>query len=165
MATAIAGDGPDAESHLHRVNTALASQANEVDFSIGGGIDISPPYDTAKKQQHPLVIRWDSREKEHGLKVALPVSNDGASHEGFSQLVKDCEPATFGQGDKEVFDEMYRKAGKLDASKFCTSFNPYEHGVMDIVTQALVHTKYHGIRAELYNLNVRFPYSGSLIIT
>lgn len=79
--------------------------------------------------------------------------------------MKDCEPATFGQGKKEVFDEQYRKAGKLDASKFCTSFNPYEHGVMDIVTQALVHTKYHGIRAELYNLNVRFPYSGSLIIT
>lgn len=157
MVTPTAGNTPDAENLLDRVNTALASQANEVVFAIGGSINIGTSYDAVGKQQHPLVIRYDSRKNQHGLKVQLPVGDDSDSHKAFQQLVEDCEPATFGQGDKEVFDEQYRKAGKLDASKFCTSFSPYEHGVIDIVTQALVHTKYHGIRAELYNLNVRNP--------
>lgn len=39
------------------------------------------------------------------------------------QLLQDCQPATFGKGKEEVFDEEHRKAGKMDVTDFCTNFN------------------------------------------
>lgn len=143
---------PNAADLLISINSVLNKQASSAVFAIGGGVDIAPPASTVG--QRPVVIRWDSGEPSHSRNVALPVSEDAASQAAFSQLLKDCEPATYGRGAEEVFDETYRKAGKLAASQFSTSFNPYEHGVMDTILQAFVHTKYRGIRAELYNLNV-----------
>lgn len=81
MTTHTTGNSPDAESLLDRVNTALASQASEVVFAVGGSIDVSAPGDAAGKQQYPLTIRYDSREKEHGLKVELPVHIDDPSQQ------------------------------------------------------------------------------------
>ena len=54
------------------------------------------------------------------------------------QLVKDCQPATFGFGGEDVFNEKIRKAGKLEATKFSTSFNPYDFDIVDTVAQALL---------------------------
>ena len=144
--------GADAASLLGRVTTALAD--HEAVFAIGGAVDISP-LASAADQQAPLAVYWDSGEQSHARKITLPVGSDDASAETFSKLLEDCEPATFGHRAVKVLDEKYRKARKLGASQFSTSFSPYEHGIMDTVTQALVHTDYRGIRAELYNLNVR----------
>lgn len=55
-----------------------------------------------------------------------------------------------------MYDETYRRATKLDTTEFCTDFNPYEHGIIDIIAQLLlppVRTDFSGIRAELYKLN------------
>jgi hypothetical protein len=95
--------------------------------------------------------------------VSLPVSEDTALQHSFHQLVKEGEPATFGKGHKDVFDEEYRKAGKIDTENFCTNFTPYEYGVVDMIVQALAYstdksrTNYRGIRAQLYKLNV-YPF-------
>lgn len=83
------------------------------------------------------------------------------------QLVEDCQPATFGFEDKDVLDEKIRKAGKLEAREFSTSFNPYDFGIVDTVAQALLpgivrpaiqdkntSTEHWGVVAELYKLNV-----------
>ena len=83
------------------------------------------------------------------------------------QLVKDCQPATFGFGGEDVFNEKIRKAGKLEATKFSTSFNPYDFDIVDTVAQALlpgivrpafqdknISTEHWGVVAELYKLNV-----------
>ncbi|GAB7342207.1 hypothetical protein MBLNU457_g0454t1 [Dothideomycetes sp. NU457] len=75
------------------------------------------------------------------------------------ELAVACQPATFGRGGEDIYDESYRKALKLDKDSFCTDFCPYEAGIIDTVTQVLlpgVSTR-RGIRAELYKLNV---YSG-----
>ena len=67
-----------------------------------------------------------------------------------------------------MLDENIRKAGKLEASDFSTSFNPYDYGIVDAVAQALLPgivrpklerenaSKEHwGVVAELYKLDVR----------
>jgi hypothetical protein len=78
------------------------------------------------------------------------------SNEAISNLVNACEPATFGFNGENVYDESYRKAGKLD----CTSFRP----MLDISKLNLIQIVRRGlsrgleaqkpIRAELYNLNI-----------
>jgi hypothetical protein len=42
------------------------------------------------------------------------------------QLAQVCEPASFGVNDKDVLDETYRKAGKMDSELFSTPLVP-EH--------------------------------------
>ncbi|KAK5989672.1 hypothetical protein PT974_07927 [Cladobotryum mycophilum] len=139
---------------LANVRSALVDRANKDVFAIGGKISV-----------HPVTIRWNGRDDDwdRGRRVMLPVNQgDETSKMAFEQLVKDCQPATFGRGSEEVLDEGYRKAGKLDGAGFSTNFNPYEHGVIDAITQALIQTTHAkdniwGVRAELYKLNV---YSG-----
>ena len=62
----------------------------------------------------------------------------GIPHADIDKLVAACQPATFGLDGKDVLDEDYRKAGKLDKADFATSFCPYEAGIIDVITQLLV---------------------------
>lgn len=118
----------------------------------------------------PVTIRWDSL-TEDGVsrKVTLPCSD--AERPSFEQLLKDCQPATFGLGGKDVLDETYRKAGKIDETAFSTNFSPYALGIVDTAAQALAPNtcrqtnETHGIRAELYKLNVRFPQAHQYYLT
>jgi len=78
-------------------------------------------------------------------------------------LLTACAPATFGRNGKDVYDEDYRKAIKLDTTEFATDFSPYETGIIDIIAQLLlpsVNTDKFGIRAELYKLNAYRAPSG-----
>ncbi|KAG6354511.1 hypothetical protein INS49_004528 [Diaporthe citri] len=82
--------------------------------------------------------------------------------QNLARLVNEADPATFGLHGKDVLDESFRKASKLDPSQFSTSFNPYELGIIDTVAQALLPStkaadSYRAVRAELYKLNI---YSG-----
>lgn len=124
--------------------------------------------DTVKKQEvdipadvhimccDPVTIRWDT-DDHNGCKVTLPCTD--ADRPNFEQLLKDCQPATFGRGGQDVMDESYRKAGKLDVTAFCSNFNPYALGIIDTAAQALTPNlaqqtnQTHGLRAELYKLN------------
>lgn len=105
----------------------------------------------------PVTVRWDSTTGT-GCKVTFPVAD--ADLPNFEQLLKDCEPATFGRGGESIMDESYRKAGKLDTSAFSTTFDPYSVGIVDAVAHALIPklsqrtNTTSGLRAELYKLNV-----------
>ncbi|KAF8692602.1 hypothetical protein AX14_002451, partial [Amanita brunnescens Koide BX004] len=78
------------------------------------------------------------------------------SNEAISNLVNACEPATFGFKGENVYDESYRRAGKLD----CTSFRPLldisKLNLIGIIRDGLSHglEAQKPIRAELYNLNI-----------
>ena len=63
-------------------------------------------------------------------------------------------PATFGLGDKDVLDESYRRAGKLDADNFTWKF-PFLD-LKKVVQKSLLPYKQGGreIILELYKLNV-----------
>jgi hypothetical protein len=56
----------------------------------------------------------------------------------FLDLITACEPATFGREVRDVYDEQYRKATRLDTADFCTDFCPYQTGIIDIVSQLLM---------------------------
>ncbi|KAG5651453.1 hypothetical protein H0H81_008589 [Sphagnurus paluster] len=79
-----------------------------------------------------------------------------ANHEGLKALSEACEPATFGLGERDVLDEEYRKAGKMDTSNFATKFDLTQLGILDRIRAQLLEgeneEKY--VKAELYKLNV-----------
>ena len=82
----------------------------------------------------------------------------------FKNLLHHCDPATFGVGGRDVLDEEYRKAAKLDPSDFSTNFHPHDCGIVDSIQQILLPSTIRGgqgigigpqgVRAELYKLNV-----------
>ncbi|PVH99885.1 hypothetical protein DM02DRAFT_628995 [Periconia macrospinosa] len=95
--------------------------------------------------------------------MKFPVNEDGKSD--LEKLLAACEPASFGYKGKDVLDESYRKATKLDESAFSVSLCPYKLGIIDTIAQMLlpnagggIRTK--GVKAELYKLNVYAAPSG-----
>ena len=81
----------------------------------------------------PVQVRFGESGK--GVTAVFPTNTSSAE---LAELITACEPAPFGRGGKEVFDEEYRQAGKLDTTAFATSFCPYQAGIIDVVTQLLV---------------------------
>ncbi|KAF9444108.1 hypothetical protein P691DRAFT_778485 [Macrolepiota fuliginosa MF-IS2] len=68
-----------------------------------------------------------------------------------------CELATFGLNHKDVLDETYRKAGKIDAGNFAWLFGPSDRS--DFANKLVSglfpwEAPDRGIRFELYKLNV-----------
>lgn len=151
---------------LFSVSSALTDEAGKAVFAVGGqtalagfgAADSGSSDPGGSSNGHSNVnIRWDTGVSNQCLRTSLPVGKDAASQSAFSDLINACEPATFGRGSEDVLDETYRKAGKIDEASFSTDFNPYEYGIVDVVSRSLVQRDQYGIRAELYKLNV---YSG-----
>ena len=76
--------------------------------------------------------------------------------EDLDLLTAACDPATFGRGNEDVYDESYRKAVKMDASNFSIQLDPAGSGLMRTIEDQLLQgeTENKYIRAELYKLNV-----------
>lgn len=148
-------ESDEARSDGHQSTDEVNTADTEV-WEISSDGDNSKP-DVHRMRCDPVTIRWDSDENI-GCRVTLPCAD--ANRPEFEQLLKDCQPASFGRGGKDVMDESYRKAGKMDESVFCSNFNPYALGIIDTVAQALTPNlahqtnETHGLRAELYKLNV-----------
>ena len=86
-----------------------------------------------------------------------------ASKSELVNLSSACKPATFGVNQKDVLNESYRKARKLDVTNFATSFNLHKSGIMDVVCAALLegHNSNRPVEAELYKLNMYGEYRPS----
>lgn len=71
-------------------------------------------------------------------------------------LCRACEPATFGHAQKDVLDESYRKAGKMDAHRFATNFSPTGQGILEVIGDQLLRGRVteDAVSVELYKLNV-----------
>lgn len=108
----------------------------------------------------PVDLRWDPLDDtslSKQTKISFPLTPDTEAN--LDKLVRDCEAATFGRGAKDVYDESYRKATKMDPSRFSSTFNPYEVGVVDTIAQTLLPTLRHSqqtrtVKAGLYKMNV-----------
>ena len=70
-----------------------------------------------------------------------------------------CDRATFGMGQKDVLDESYRKAGKLDLDHFALNIFPQMLGLQGIIKKALLTPDKRTILFEPYKLNVYGMYS------
>ncbi|KAL2273528.1 hypothetical protein FJTKL_04434 [Diaporthe vaccinii] len=169
---ALNAETADLLSNLKRL---VGKQHDEALFACGGSIPIlhpsntTAPFRSKDNTDHglltsvPVTIRWDPSSANFlakDTKLVFPLE-PGHEH-NLARLVNEADPATFGLHGKDILDESYRKASKLDPSQFSTSFNPYELGIIDTVAQTLLpSTKaaagYRAVRAELYKLNI---YSG-----
>ncbi|KAF8955841.1 hypothetical protein BDZ97DRAFT_1764411 [Flammula alnicola] len=74
-------------------------------------------------------------------------------------LAKACQPASFGVDQKDVLDESYRQAGKMDAGQFATQFSPMSCDIIGIIIDSLLKEKIspNSMKIELYKLNVYGP--------
>ncbi|KAJ7211620.1 hypothetical protein GGX14DRAFT_623193 [Mycena pura] len=77
------------------------------------------------------------------------------------ELAAACQPATFGVDQKDVLDETYRKAVKMDNDKFSASLDIAASGILKAISPDLLDGQKGGdekaLRAELYKLNVYGP--------
>ena len=76
--------------------------------------------------------------------------------EELDKLQEACQPATFGRNDEDVYDETYRKAGKMDADNFMVGFDAERSGLIEAVRTLLFpgEEEKKRVKAELYKLNV-----------
>ncbi|EDR10243.1 uncharacterized protein LACBIDRAFT_325147 [Laccaria bicolor S238N-H82] len=73
-------------------------------------------------------------------------------------LLEACQPAPFGIDNKDVLDETYRKAWKMDNSNFATRLDVVNTGILDCIRSMLMQgNKNKKIRPEMYKLNVYGP--------
>jgi hypothetical protein len=153
---------------LDNLRSSLEGYQATANYCLGGSIPISslPTQSTTEFAASkspitapPFALRFDT--PSSGGKVTFPSSDSS----GLEQLLKACTPATFGSGGKDVLDETYRKAGKLDRANFSVDFHPNDYGILDAIAQTLLPSTYPlgkkegreehwGVKAELYKLNV-----------
>jgi hypothetical protein len=134
---------------LESFSRALGEADSESTFACGGHIpiildstntsentksDIESRVSDQVVLTRPITIRYGAPGQGQTLRLPTETTKDPA----FLNLINACEPATFGREGRDVYDEQYRKATKLDISKFCTDFCPYETGIIDIVSQLLM---------------------------
>ena len=150
---------------LRRLAAVVDGQATAATFACGGSMLTSSYLQTVDSDDDVRVpcfqLRWDTKDGV-GVKVRFPLSR--GDHAGLQKLVEACQPASFGLGGKEVLDQSYRKAGKLDRSEFLTDFHPHDYGIIDSIRQILLPSMIkggegigigtQGVRAELYKFNV-----------
>jgi hypothetical protein len=158
------------EGPLCQLEAAVTAQ--QAAFCCGGTIQIDAArdcihehitVDTEPLVSPPIVIRWDHPSGKAIRKMTLPAVQKSA----ISELLEDCSPATFGHKGREVLDQSYRQAVKLDSHQFCTSFSPHDFGIIDAIAQTLLpeiaqvpsdtrteFQEHWGVVAELYKLNV-----------
>ena len=156
---------------LQKLATAVDGHAATATFACGGSVPIrehsTGGFGPGTQNVVPsITIRWDTGSSgTTQSKVAFPLSDhDNTSSQEFDSLLHHCDPATYGVGGRDVLDEEYRKATKLDASDFSTNFHPHDCGILDSIQQILLPSTVkggqgigigpQGVRAELYKLNV-----------
>ena len=156
---------------LQKLASAVDGHAATATFACGGSL---PVVDSSTGKLGPdtqnlvpsITLRWDARNAyKTQSKVVFPLADrDNVSRQLFKDLLHHCDPATFGVGGRDVLDEEYRKAAKLDASDFSSNFHPHDCGILDSIQQILLPSTIRGgqgigigpqgVRAELYKLNV-----------
>lgn len=149
----------DTYSEDERVIEELSSFLHNSIYACGGTVLVGKQADQRQDNiTEPVVIRWDAGELPNRLTLPLPpMAAQKSADATLQRLIDDMEPASFGFQGKDIVDESYRKAMKLDASAFATNFCPYKVGIIDTLSQALLpirNDQVQGIYADLYKLNV-----------
>ncbi|KPI38516.1 uncharacterized protein AB675_4234 [Cyphellophora attinorum] len=103
-----------------------------------------------------LQLRFD-RPDGSPDRVTLPVRKTMQSDEdALDRLLASCEPATFGYQGQDILDNEYRKALKLEPSRFCIDFHPADHGILQTIADTMLRlrTGSYSLSAVLYKLNI-----------
>ncbi|KAL4884962.1 hypothetical protein BJY04DRAFT_214846 [Aspergillus karnatakaensis] len=88
----------------------------------------------------PINVFWSKGDDSVACKLVLPTdgSSPEASPEAVERLTTDCDPASFGRGERDVLDPEYRRAGEMNVNQFATSFHPADFGILENVGQVLL---------------------------
>ncbi|KAF9020654.1 hypothetical protein BDZ89DRAFT_1072067, partial [Hymenopellis radicata] len=103
------------------------------------------------------VEQCDLYYKGTSASAATHLNLANATDAEMAQLVAACDVAPFGRGSETVVDETYRKAHKLDLSRFALPFELAGTGIINKTYQDLVKSDTvlrRFIRAEPYKLNI-----------
>ncbi|ROW00396.1 hypothetical protein VMCG_07319 [Cytospora schulzeri] len=166
---------------------SVAKETHNFTFACGGSIPIVPKLPENEFKLAPAVQKTDTVDDEleqgstsqtrYGPRdpaaddfnepptrstFSIPVDPDGTRTITPSKTVSLLH---LEGGAADVYDESYRKATKLDPSRFSSTFNPYEVGIVDTIAQTLLPTLRHlqqtrTVKAELYKLNFYSAPSG-----
>lgn len=154
------GDRPTPCTEDDTIIQGLAPLLLQSAYACGGSVIVKELTEVKDEgTTFPVTLRWDAAEQVR--KLTFPNADPAAVQD----LVKSTQPASFGRNGKDVLDDTYRKASKLDPTAFSSDFCPYAAGIIDTIGQALLPLPNYtsqGIRAELYKLNVgidRLEYS------
>jgi hypothetical protein len=142
-----------------RVIEELSPFLNNSTYACGGTVLVGKQTDQRQDNiTEPVVIRWDAGEVTNRLTLPFPPKTAKKTGNAILQgLIDDMEPASFGFQGKDIVDDSYRKAVKLDTSAFATNFCPYKVGIIDTLGHALLpiwKAPFQGIYADLHKLNV-----------
>lgn len=85
-----------------------------------------------------VVIRWGVPSSDQNRKLTVPSALQDTSSLTIPDLIKGCVPVTFGYNGQDILDTAHKQGAKLDSDQFCTTFNPYEIGIIDAISQALI---------------------------
>ncbi len=116
------------------------------DHLLGANLGRVHPSVTA----HPLITHMSA------LQANRPLSRPRKRSGGIEQGVSAGEFRTPDDKDSDIFDETYRKAGKLDIEEFMIGFDADHAGLVETVRMSLFpgHEETRTIEAQLYKLNV-----------
>lgn len=153
-------EGPeDTYGEDERVIGELTPFLNNSTYACGGTVLVGKQANQRQDNiTEPVVICWDVGELTKRLTLLLlPMTARKSGDATLQELIDDMEPASFGFQGKDIVDDSYRKAVKLDTSAFTTNFCPYKVGIVDTLGHALLPIRKapsQGIYADLYRLNV-----------
>ena len=93
------------------------------------------------------------------LDTSSRINLSAASPAQLQHLADTCAPATFGVAGEDVYDETYRRAGKLDKKDFSIGFDASRSSLVDVIRAELLvenpnKVKSEDLNVELYKLNV-----------
>ncbi|KAF2431700.1 hypothetical protein EJ08DRAFT_696180 [Tothia fuscella] len=119
---------------LDHIETASNVDTNTSDMSIDMDFNQLVNYVGSKLV---VTLRYDpSKSTASVQKLTSPIGNSKSENAAMKKLVSACQPATFGLNGKDVYDETYRKAIKLEVEQSSTDFCPYAAGIIDEISQS-----------------------------
>ncbi|KAJ7882410.1 hypothetical protein B0H14DRAFT_1474577, partial [Mycena olivaceomarginata] len=142
---------PNSSVEVNTITADLNSlrESLEAQVPYTGGIHVVKPED--------LVIYYDVDGEMYPRRIDL----GNAREEDLLGLAAACDQATFGVNQKDVLDESYRKAGKMELSKFAARLDVVTSGLVDAISADILEGQDANgdkiLRAELYKLNVYGP--------
>ncbi|CEJ61283.1 hypothetical protein PMG11_09820 [Penicillium brasilianum] len=152
------------EKSCQELGQLISGEKASATFACGGAVSIGDNLPPGTHDVSPPVrISWTAKDGSCLHQVMLAITGGSpVGTERLTQLVFDCEVASFGKGEKNIVDLTYRNAGKIDPSQFLNSFHPADFKILDDVEQLLVPSfnclresqlPFRRLKAELYKLN------------
>ncbi|KAJ7876936.1 hypothetical protein B0H14DRAFT_3436396 [Mycena olivaceomarginata] len=158
---------PNSSVEVNTITADLNSlrESLEAQVPYTGGIHVVKPedlvlyYDVDGEMYPRSVLGLDFFFLNQTDTVAVPgaSTSENAREEDLLGLAAACDQATFGVNQKDVLDESYRKAGKMELSKFAARLDVVASGLVDAISADILEGQDADgdkiLRAELYKLN------------